>query len=137
MSRLTLAAALALVMSASITRATSPNPQDGIAVYNSGEALTNHCRSYMTLVRNQMRGTNQIGLDAGQCYGFVVGVLDTMTFEGVRSFPSLPRFCLPRELNANAATEVVANYADQNPQVRGETAYQIIRRALAAAYPCR
>ncbi len=138
MSRLTLAAVLALVMSASITRATSPNPQDKIAIYYTGEALTKDCRSHMTLVRNQMYGTSQVTYDAGRCYGFVVGVLDTLAFEGVlQSSQFLPKLCLPRQLSGNAATEVVANYADQNPQARVTSAYAMVRWALSAAYPCR
>jgi hypothetical protein len=140
MSRLTLAAALALVMSASITRATSPNSGPATFVFfYSGEELTTHCRAFMNVVRNQMHGQSaeRILFDATQCRAYVTGVLDTLAFEGVKPSQFAPAFCLPRGLNAKTATEVVANYADQNPQARSDAAYQIIRRALAAAYPCR
>jgi hypothetical protein len=138
MSRLILAVALALVMSASITRATSPNPLDATFVFfYSGEKLTKDCRSFMTVVRNQMRGTSQAVIEATVCRAYVSGVLDTLAYKGVKPSQFAPAFCLPRGLNNDTVTEVVANYADQNPQARLDAAYVMVRRALAAAYPCR
>ncbi len=121
-----------------LTAATAQtSPADAIRVYVSGQILTKNCRSFMTLVRNQMVGTHQVNFDAGQCLSFVAGVLDTISFEGIRPTSQLPRICPPDSLNATTAAEMVAKYADENPQDRDLAGYAIVRKAIGAIYPCR
>jgi hypothetical protein len=79
----------------------------------------------------------QLNLDAGQCYGYVVAVVDTLAFEGPRQGSPFPRICIPTSVNGNVVAEIVAKYADQNPQEQTNAANVIVRKALGAAYPCR
>lgn len=130
-------AAIALVGIVTTAPAQTPAPVEAVGVYWTGEGLTKNCRAYMSLVRNQMIGSHQVNFDAGQCYAYIVAVLDTLAFEGQKPSSLLPRFCMPSSVNANAAAEIVAKFADENPQERPNAANAIVRKALAAAYPCR
>jgi hypothetical protein len=103
----------------------------------TSEKLTEYCRSYLTLIRNQMKGDAQTNFNAGLCTAYVTGLLDSEAFSaGATASPYVPRLCLPRGLNSNTATEIVATFLDTQPQAREFSGYITARKALAAGYPC-
>jgi hypothetical protein len=84
-----------------------------------------------------MRGDVQLNFDAGLCSAYVTGILDAEAFSaGAPASPYVPKLCLPRGLNANVATEIVATFLDTQPQAREFSGYITVRKALAAGYPC-
>jgi hypothetical protein len=111
-----------------------------VSNYYTGDTLTRYCRSFILSARSGMKVlSGQQGYETGMCYAYVVGVLDTLSVEIIKTpvAAGLPTMCLPSGLNANNATEIVANYVDKHPERRQESAYWLVRRALGAAYPCK
>ena len=114
-----------------------PNPEVMISIYMTGEQLTQVCRSFL-MTRRTGRGTSQEWYDAATCYGYVIGVVDEATIlpdEGLDLFASLA-ICVPKSLNGNTLTELVATFADQNPAARVGSGYAVIMRALMRSFPC-
>jgi hypothetical protein len=105
------------------------------AVYEDGVALTSTCRSFLAIFRQGQRGSGQQGYEAGICQGFVTGVLDALSVEQVVTSIG-PELCLPGGVDKTVATEIVAKYLEANPTQRNIAAYTLVRRAIAAAYPC-
>ncbi len=111
----------------------------GTVAYVSGNDLAEVCRSYLTVIRENWKSTNpQLVYNAGRCTGFVTGALDALAMEGVQKPHAaiVPRACPPKTLAMGAATEIVANFLDRQPQYRSEPGFFAVRRAIAAAYPC-
>ncbi len=101
-----------------------------------GTGLTKYCRSYLAQKANGDRqGSVQSAYDAGFCQGVVYSALDARAFLPEGQAPVM-NFCLPDQINANDAVEVVARFLDTNPALRSQPAYILVRRALAEAYPC-
>lgn len=110
-----------------------------VLVYMSGEALTKNCRAFMEVRRTGAVQATQQSWDAGECYGFVVGVIDhfgVMASIGAPQIENIGRFCLAEDVNANDAVEVVARYVDDHPEKRSLGAYFLTRQALAEKFPC-
>jgi Rap1a immunity proteins len=113
-----------------------------VASYMTGEQLTQHCRAFLE-TRRTTRSSPQIYYDAALCYGFVTGVHDAVSFEELFKLsppelsPPLQPACLPFGVNANSLIEIVATFLDQNPVLRTQGAYVLVRRAFIASYPCK
>ncbi len=122
-----------------MTGPASAQSGDGlVAIYLTGETLTTRCRSFLTLVRNQNRGASQVVYDAALCRGFVTGVLDAIAFEEIAGRREhVAAFCVPRGVEGDVVTEIVANFGDRNPAKRSGSAYAMVRLAMADVYPCR
>lgn len=132
----------ASVLATCAVRHANAQSEDLIAVYLTGESLTTYCRSYLSLAKTNFRtSTVQEAYEAGYCQAYVTGVLDTFSFRGDDD-PSenerlLPPFCIrSQDATARSLTEVVARYVDSHPEQRTQTAYSLVRRALAQSYPC-
>lgn len=124
---------ISFVVTANSERAT-------FAVYMSGQELTTDCRVFLKLRQSGGLASMTDAFNAGECYGFVVGILDksnadfnttVVSHEGVT-----PSFCPGDTVNANDATEVVARYTDEHPENRSLAGYFLAAQALAKAYPC-
>jgi Rap1a immunity proteins len=116
---------------------TSPK-DDEIGIYTTGEMLTSHCRAFLQVVRpNRRTGSVKEGNEARLCYRFVTDVLYTISREGMsESRIAAARICLPNNLDANTAAEIVGRFADLHPEFRTESGYSLVRKALADAFPC-
>jgi hypothetical protein len=112
---------------------------ESIGVYTSGSSLTDSCRTYMKMKRNGGVANAQDAYDSGFCKGMVYAVLDAnaVHFDDIKTTDLFPRICITAGVNANDATEVVANYLDAHPEKRSLAAYYLVRQALATAWPCR
>lgn len=132
MRRVIASVALALLMVGGKAEA------QAVSVYMSGEALTSACRGYLNTTRNSNQGSLQDVHDSGLCYGYVVGIYDTVQFENsqVSRAKAVPEICIPGGVNAKSITEVVANYLNAHPESRHKTGYFLVRTAIAAAWPC-
>lgn len=111
-----------------------------VALYTSSENLTKSCRAYLQLARlGKQTNSPQMAFDAGFCQGIVYSAMDvnSMHSEEIRTSEALPAFCVPDTVNGNDAVEVVANFIDNRPDLRTLAGYTIVRRALAATWPCR
>lgn len=110
-----------------------------VLLYMTGEALTKDCRAFMEVRRTGVAKFSEQSWGAGECYGFVVGVIDhfgVMASLGAPPVENIGRFCLSEEVNANDAVEVVARYLDERPEKRSLGAYFLVRQALAEKFPC-
>lgn len=128
-----------VVVAAGIARSTPAPAEAPLLVYMTGEALTKDCRAFLAVRRNGAATGPQQLWDAGECYGFVEGVIDhfgVMNSLGAQPIDNIGRFCLTAAINVNDATEVVARYTDEHPEERSMAGYFLVRRALAQKFPC-
>ena len=109
---------------------------DMVGIYMTGEQLTHDCRAFLEFRRQGGRASAQQGFDSAMCLAFVEGVHDAEIL-GVSPSQLAPAACVPRGSNANSLAEIVANFADQNPALRGSAGYVLVKRALAQSFPCR
>lgn len=120
---------------------TNPNlgQAQSLGLYARGDSLTTSCRAYLQMKRNGNTAASQEAFDAGFCQGMVYAALDAnaVHFYEITATEVLPRVCIPDSVNANDATEVVAQYLDTHPEKRSTAAYFLIRQALAGAWPCK
>lgn len=108
-----------------------------VDIYMTGETLTSECRSFLSIMKQGGMGTVQQTFESGYCRGYVYGILDVINYENLSVSPVLGRLCLPPGLNANTATEIVAQYVDTHPEQRTNAGYWLVRVALANAFPCQ
>lgn len=88
--RLVIATCLALAISGTTSAQQAAPAPTGI--FMTSEKLTGYSRSYLTLIRNHMRGDVQLNFDAALCNAYVTGVLDAEAFSaGVPASPYVPR----------------------------------------------
>lgn len=128
---------LLTVLSSALAGPAYAQADDLVRVYVTGEKLTANCRAYLATVRAGSRATAQQAFDAGNCWGFVAGVLEAADFEGMTSTASdAPKFCLPNNVNTNILVEIVAQYGDQNPSSQRMPGYYLTRLALSESFPC-
>jgi hypothetical protein len=113
------------------------NADRDVGIYMTGEELTSHCRAFLLRIKQGNRATAQQASDSGLCYGFTVGVLDSISLEGLVVSPAgAPRMCLPKGFNGNTAAEIVGKFLDAHPEQRALAGYGLVRGALAEAFPC-
>jgi hypothetical protein len=114
------------------------DPNRMVAAYVSGEQLTSYCRAYLLKIRQDNRVTAPQAWEAALCDGYVAGVLDAINAEDADVSPAdFARLCMPQDLNAMTAVEIVAKFLDGHPERRASLGYVLVREALAAAFPCR
>ena len=106
------------------------NAQGSAWLFVTGESLAAYCRDFLAVRRNAAASDDQQLQRYAVCLGFVAGVSDAVTVEGVR------RYCLPFRSDAGAITEAVAKYLDQRPKELHLPAYTLVVQSLTSAYPC-
>jgi hypothetical protein len=104
-----------------------------VGSYVTGHSITESCRLFLKM-RQDGRILAKDGFDAGECYGYVVAILDRAHADAASGVQAA--FCANDSVNANDAVEVVARYLDLHPERRIYGAYFLVRDALAAGYPC-
>ncbi len=82
------------------------------------------------------------------CYGFIIGAIDGLTYGtglGLAAAKSDPGggeaarflfFCTPKGMTNGQQFDVVTNFLDQNPQLRHQSAVDLIQTAMRDAFPC-
>jgi hypothetical protein len=111
--------------------------EDYRVVYKTGDTLAQNCRNFLQYRRQGSYETAQDGYDGALCYGFVVGVLDTVSWERLSKISDQNfQFCLPTNTNAGSLTEVVATFLDENAALRSRPAYVLVMQALVHSFPC-
>jgi hypothetical protein len=112
------------VLVAAVLLATGParatDPQE--SYYLTGKTLAEHAVEWEKSTRNDPK-TNVV--NASLFMGFVVGVHDASS--GV---------CSPKEVTITQICKITANYLGTHPTELDRSAYSIVARALAQAYPC-
>lgn len=136
-SRTTLSACIAAL--ACISAVPSTIKAGTVSIYAHGEELTQYCRAYMKVViRNNGQGTVQDAFESGVCYGIVIGVFDTLSIESDSNEQlSAQRPYFPKGLMNQSLVEIVSNYLERHPELRGKVGYLLVREAFAEAFPCR
>ena len=106
-------------------------------VYKTGETLAQNCSNFLHYRRQGSYETAQDGYDGALCYGFVVGVLDTVSWEKLsKTNDQHFQFCLPPNTNASSLTEVVATFLEEYPTLRTRPAYSLVMQAFVHSFPC-
>jgi Ssp1 endopeptidase immunity protein Rap1a len=108
-----------------------------VTIYLTGVRLTENCRSYVALKRKGGVTSAQQAHDAGVCWAFVVGVVDTIAFEKLQQSPlGAAEVCPPQGIDSSILVEVVSKFADDNPAALAKSGYVLTRTALNEKYPC-
>jgi hypothetical protein len=68
-----------------------------------------------------------------RCSSYIVGVADVLVASGYHEM----RACLPDNIDAAQARDVVVLWLDQRPQHRHYTAASLTAAALSEAFPCK
>lgn len=112
-------------------------PPASVTAYYDGEVLTKLCRSFMRLRPETVpRITKEMVVDyydGGKCQGYVMGVFDSASREGLFAIYAI---CAPNNLSEVSLAEVVARFLDQNPALRNQAGYELVMMALARSFPC-
>jgi hypothetical protein len=109
---------------------TQVNAQGSAWLFVTGESLATYCRDFLAVRRNAAASDDQQLQRYAVCLGFVAGVSDAVTVEGVR------HYCLPFRSDAGDIADAVARYLDQHPKELHLPAYTLVVQSLASAYPC-
>jgi hypothetical protein len=104
--------------------------QGSVWLFITGNSLATYCRDFLLVRRNAAASDDQQLQRYAACLGYVAGVSDALTVEGIR------HFCLPFRSDSGDITEVVAKYLDQHPEELHMSAYTLVVQSLASAYPC-
>jgi hypothetical protein len=132
--------AIALVMAIPSARAAQTAASDDELIRSTSlEKLTTYCQAFLQMVRqnNRVVGAQQ-GYDAGLCYGFVTSMLDVINIDEL-SLPSKigVRLCVPFGIDSSTATEIVAKFLDEHPELRSQAGYPLVLRAFANTFPSK
>ena len=112
-----LAAAVATV----VALACLPASAQEVVRFYSGNDLWSECTN---------NGDSQFGI----CLGYVMGITDVMsTGSAILGW----RACLPLQVAATLAQDVVKQYLEQHPERRHYAAAGLVAEALAGAFPCK
>jgi hypothetical protein len=106
-----------------------------VQIYMKPEQLTEYCRAFLT-TRREGRGTVQEYRDAGICYGFVIGIADTISMLELLGDGTVSN-CIPKETNANTLAEIVAKYLDKNPAHRKGDGQGLAVLAISEVFHCQ
>lgn len=99
----------------------------------NGERLTPLCRLAKASVAGTQVGTQMTWTQAGECLGFIEGVLDATT-----SYPQAStHICFPNGSMSGTLIEIVTDYLDKHPENRHFSATSLVITALQEAFPCR
>jgi hypothetical protein len=109
---------------------THVNAQGSAWLFVTGESLATYCRDFLAVRRNAGASDDQQLQRYAVCLGFVAGVSDALTVEGIQ------RYCLPFRSDAGDIADAVANNLDQHPKELHLPAYTLVVQSLASAYPC-
>jgi hypothetical protein len=104
--------------------------QGSVWLFITGDSLATYCRDFLLVRRNAAASNDQQLQRYAACLGYVAGVSDALTVEGIR------HYCLPFRSDAGDITEVVAKYLDEHPDDLHMSAYTLVVQSLASAYPC-
>ena len=108
----------------------SAEAQGSVWLFITGNSLATYCRDFLLVRRNAAASDDQQLQRYAACLGYVAGVSDALTVEGIR------HFCLPFRSDSGDITEVVAKYLEQHPDELHKSAYTLVVQSLASAYPC-
>jgi hypothetical protein len=92
----------------------APAQAQTLAIWITGDRLTNACRAFLTMARNKGRVNHQIAHDSDMCFGLVSGAVDALMIEEADSRRQETIY-LPLGVDRKNVVEVVANYVDQRP----------------------
>lgn len=70
-----------------------------------------------------------------RCLGYVAGVADMLAAAVARGDVTIA--CVPADVTADQARDVVVSFLRDNPQSRHRSAVSVIELALADTFPCR
>ena len=107
-----------------------------LAAYIASESKASESKA----VRSFLDGTelhrlcnSPVSWENTRCSSYIVGVADVLVASGYHEM----RACLPNDIDAAQARDVVVLWLDQRPQHRHYTAASLTAAALSEAFPCK